>query len=273
MTTLLQGLASTSVPDILERASQLLSGKRAALIGFNGAVAQALTSVMTDAQAFTRSFPFELEPAADVLKPFELILIDVQAPSGSHWLNADELSPVLDRSLALGDSAAFLSLLTSSRLPYREFCVWPALPDELLCRCISALRSGRAASGSTAVNSIVVLADDDPSITSLVRLTLQRNGMVCEAASTGGEALELIHKWKPSVAVLDVGMPHMDGFEVLSRIKSDPDLAQTRVILLTGCEQEKDILRGFSLGADDYVIKPFNPMELLMRLKRVIGRI
>lgn len=273
MATSVQDLASTSVPDVVERARQLLSGKRAALIGFNRAVAQEVTSVMTEAQAFTRNFPFDLSPAADVLKPFELVLIDVQAPSGSHWLNADELAPVLDRSLALGDSAAFLSLLTSSRLPYREFCVWPASPDELVCRCISALRSGRAASRSVATNSTVVLADDDPSITSLVRLTLQRNGMVCEAASTGGEALALIHKFKPSAAVLDVGMPHMDGFEVLSRIKSDPDLSDTKVILLTGCEQEKDILRGFSLGADDYVIKPFNPMELLMRLKRVIGRI
>jgi DNA-binding response OmpR family regulator len=68
-------------------------------------------------------------------------------------------------------------------------------------------------------------------------------------------------------------MPTIDGFEVLSRMKSVADLAQTRVILLTGSEQEADVIRGFSLGADDYVCKPFNPMELTIRLMRVIGRI
>lgn len=274
MTTSVSHLTNAAAAHVIDRARQMLSGKRAALIGFNSAFAEDLASVMTEAQAFTRPFSSEINPSADVLKPFELVLINVEVASASPWLNGDELAPVVDRSLALGSSAAFLSLLISSQLPFREFCVWPASSDELLCRCISALRSGgRAASRFAAANSTVVLADDDPSTTALVRLTLQRNGMICELASTGGEALQLVEKWKPSAAVLDVGMPNMDGFEVLSRIRNNPDLAQTRVILLTGCEQEKDILRGFSLGADDYVIKPFNPMELLMRLKRVIGRI
>lgn len=295
MTTLAPHSERLSRSDTLNLAVQALSGKRAALIGFNAAAANELTQAITQAQAFARSFSLDIEPSSEILRPFELLLVDVELASGSaelvagsvdlaarsvepaegsHWLKADELRTVLDRSIALGRPAVLLALLMRSRLPYHQFCIWPVTPDDLILRCFFALRSdSRAASRSSAANSTVVLADDDPSITSLVRLTLQRSGFSCEVASNGGEALELLNKWKPCATVLDIGMPNMDGFEVLSRVKNNPDLAQTRVILLTGNEQEMDILRGFSLGADDYVTKPFNPMELLMRLKRVVGRI
>jgi len=258
----------------LNLAAEALSGKRAALIGFDTAAANELTHAITRAQAFARSFPIDIDPAAEILRPFEVLLINVELAASSEWLNADRLPAVLDRSIALGSPSVLLELLMRSHFPYHQFCIWPIAHDELLFRCFVALRSGsRALSQSSAANSTVVLADDDPSITSLVRLTLQRNGFSCEVAANGGEALELLTKWKPCATVLDIEMPKMDGFEVLSRIKNNPDLAQTRVILLTGNEQEMDILRGFSLGADDYVTKPFNPMELLMRLKRVVGRV
>jgi DNA-binding response OmpR family regulator len=68
-------------------------------------------------------------------------------------------------------------------------------------------------------------------------------------------------------------MPTIDGFEVLARTRSAPELAHTRIILLTGSEQESDVIRGFTLGADDYICKPFNPMELTIRLMRVLGRL
>ena len=274
MTTSAPQSEDEAASDTLNLAAEVLSGKRAALIGFESAASNELTQAITRAQAFARSFSIHMDPAAEILRPFELLLINVELAPGSEWLNADQLRTVLDRSMALGSPSLLLELLLRSHLPYHQFCIWPATPDELLLRCFVALRSGsRAASRSAAANSTVVLADDDPSITSLVRLTLQRNGFSCEVAANGGEALELLTKWKPCATVLDIEMPKMDGFEVLSRIKNNPDLAQTRVILLTGNEQEMNILRGFSLGADDYVTKPFNPMELLMRLKRVIGRI
>ena len=65
-------------------------------------------------------------------------------------------------------------------------------------------------------------------------------------------------------------MPNRDGFEVLASIKNDKSLADVRVILLTARQQEADIARGFGLGADDYVVKPFSPMELVARLQRVL---
>jgi CheY-like chemotaxis protein len=274
MTTLGERAETRSDSGTLKLLTERLSGKRSALIGFKDAVAEQISEMLAEAQAFTRNFTIDTQPSAEVLKPFELLLIDVDGANGSHWLTPENLNGVTDRSLAVGSRSVLLDLVTDVHFPHREFCVWPASRDELLFRCVLVLRSSsRAASRLAAQNSIVVLADDDPSITALVRLTLQRSGMQCEVASNGTEALELINKWKPSAAILDIGMPNINGFEVLSRIRSDAAVAPTKVLLLTGSEQEADVLRGFSLGADDYVTKPFNPMEVLMRLKRAIGRI
>ncbi len=91
-------------------------------------------------------------------------------------------------------------------------------------------------------------------------------------ASDGGAALELIRSWQPDLAVLDVNMPNKSGYEVLSSLRNDPLTHNIRVILLTARQQETDVIRGFGLGADDYVTKPFSPMELIARLKRLLGK-
>jgi len=86
----------------------------------------------------------------------------------------------------------------------------------------------------------------------------------------GRKALEAARRWRPQVAVLDVNMPGMDGYEVLAALRAEN--LPVRVMLLTARQRESDIIRGFTLGADDYVVKPFSPMELVARLKRLIPR-
>ena len=116
----------------------------------------------------------------------------------------------------------------------------------------------------------VLIVDDDPTVLALVRAALQNFGMECETAANGRAALEMIRKSRPHVAVLDVNLPGMDGYEVLAAIRSDG--LQVRVLLLTARQQESDVIRGFTLGADDYMVKPFGPMELVARLKRLVAR-
>ena len=94
--------------------------------------------------------------------------------------------------------------------------------------------------------------------------------MDCETANNGRSALEIIRTSQPNAAVLDVNMPAMDGYEVLSAIRSEG--LHVRVILLTARQQESDVIRGFTLGADDYMVKPFGPMELVARIKRLLSR-
>jgi len=93
-------------------------------------------------------------------------------------------------------------------------------------------------------------------VLAVVRSALQNIGMDCRSASSGPEALRVIRDMVPHAAVLDVNMPGMDGYEVLAAIRKDN--LPVRVVMLTARQHEADVLRGFELGADDYVVKPFN---------------
>jgi DNA-binding response OmpR family regulator len=116
----------------------------------------------------------------------------------------------------------------------------------------------------------VVIADDDATVRALVSTTLKNFGFDIETVPDGTTALESVRAHQPDIAVLDVSMPGMDGYEVLAALRKES--IPVRVMLLTARQQESDVIRGFSLGADDYVVKPFSPMELVARLKRLAAR-
>jgi DNA-binding response OmpR family regulator len=117
------------------------------------------------------------------------------------------------------------------------------------------------------MSTVVLVADDDDDILLLVTTRLQRDGFEVVQARNGLEAIARVQEHKPAVAVLDVGMPGLDGIEVLAAIRSDPALTRTRVLLLTAKAQESDVRRGFDAGADAYVKKPFSPAELGARVR------
>jgi CheY-like chemotaxis protein len=162
----------------------------------------------------------------------------------------------------------------------REFLMDSWLPEEVLVRLSLALSqrpkeaqaAGALLQSSAAVQgrAQIVVADDDSTVLLLVRTALQNFGMDCQSAADGPQALEMIRRIRPHAAVLDVNMPGMDGYAVLAAIRQEG--IPLRVLLLTARQQESDIIRGFNLGADDYVVKPFSPMELVARLKRLLGR-
>ena len=117
---------------------------------------------------------------------------------------------------------------------------------------------------------LVLVADDDEDILLLVTTRLQRDGYRVVSASRGDRALELAREHRPPLAVLDVGMPGLDGFEVLAHIRRDESLAGTRVLLLTAKAQESDVRHGYESGADAYVKKPFSPAELSTRVRALL---
>ena len=116
----------------------------------------------------------------------------------------------------------------------------------------------------------VLVADDDNDILLLVTTRLRRDGFEVTAARDGDEALALARAERPRVAVLDIGMPGLDGLEVLAAIRADKQLRDVRVLLLTAKAQESDVRRGYAAGADAYVRKPFSPSELSMRVRKLI---
>ena len=114
--------------------------------------------------------------------------------------------------------------------------------------------------------AVVLVADDDEDILLLVTARLRREGHEIVQARDGREALAAVRERRPDIAVLDVGMPGLDGLEVLAAIRDDPELANVRVLLLTAKAQEQDVRRGYAAGADAYMKKPFSPAELAKRV-------
>jgi DNA-binding response OmpR family regulator len=119
---------------------------------------------------------------------------------------------------------------------------------------------------------VVLVADDDHDILTLVSFRLERAGYDVVAARDGEEALRLALERVPDLAVLDVMMPKLDGYEVTTRLRQNRATRRMPVILLTARVQEADIARGFEAGADDYVKKPFSPQELGARVQAILGR-
>ncbi|MEW5989304.1 MAG: response regulator transcription factor [Chloroflexota bacterium] len=117
----------------------------------------------------------------------------------------------------------------------------------------------------------ILVVDDEASVVEVVSLYLKREGYQVRTARTGRDALASILAYQPSLVILDVMLPQVDGLEIMRRLRTD----QTRsvpVILLTARSQETDRIYGLELGADDYVTKPFSPAELVARVKAVLRR-
>jgi DNA-binding response OmpR family regulator len=124
----------------------------------------------------------------------------------------------------------------------------------------------------TDTQPLVLVADDDEDIRSLVTFRLGRSGYRVIAAGDGEEALSLALEHAPDLAVLDVMMPRLDGYELTRRLRDHETTQAMPVILLTARAQEADVARGFDAGADDYIRKPFSPQELRARVQAILGR-
>jgi two-component system alkaline phosphatase synthesis response regulator PhoP len=116
----------------------------------------------------------------------------------------------------------------------------------------------------------ILVVDDEPSITNLVSAYLKPEGYEVFVASDGNAGLKAARAFKPDLVILDVMLPGMDGVELLSRLRRESDVY---VIMLTAKTEETDKIVGLSVGADDYVTKPFSPRELVARVKAALRRI
>jgi two-component system, OmpR family, phosphate regulon response regulator PhoB len=118
----------------------------------------------------------------------------------------------------------------------------------------------------------ILVVDDEPDISALVAYHLARESYRVRTASTGPEALHAIAADPPDLVVLDLMLPGMSGLELLAEIRKRAELEHVAVILLTARREEQDRLAGLSLGADDYVPKPFSPQEIVLRVGAVLRR-
>ena len=118
----------------------------------------------------------------------------------------------------------------------------------------------------------ILVVDDDPDIARFVEVNLRSAGYDVSVAGDGEEALEKAGAIRPDLVLLDVMMPRIDGFEVAQRLRKNPQTANTSIIMLTAKALSGDKVTGLQSGADDYIIKPFDPIELLARVKGTLRR-
>lgn len=249
-----------------------LSGKRIVLIGFSPDKAGQLTTIFERVDAFCRIVS-KKDVVGGSLRAFDLAVLDLEPGEIVPFLSDEE---VIGRIpfLLIGSSSDVQCNCQALSNKTNDFVLadtWS--PDEVSLRALKLVlsRGGAQKQSSKSATPTLIIADDDAAITSLLNVTLGKLGYDCHVVTDGGKAVDLAKELHPDLMILDVKMPHRDGFEVLTILRQDPETASIKVLLLTAMEQEQDVLRGFGLGADDYVIKPFNPMELRARVQRLLN--
>lgn len=118
----------------------------------------------------------------------------------------------------------------------------------------------------------ILIVDDEKELAWAISQSLSFHGYTVSTASNGFEALRQIEQKPPNLIILDIIMPRMDGIDLCQRIRSDPDIASIPIIFLTACSKICDKITAFETGADDYLVKPFDTRELIVRIRAVLRR-
>jgi len=247
-----------------------LAGRRFGLCGFDPGEAQKICKILCSANAL--AFTFEESLLSESGRVCDAILIKL-ASLGPDGLRAAASSPA--PILVTGSIQAMVEGVAGAYSWPRDFMNESWAEAELLVRLFRLLGSPAGSltplAGKPRMDPLVLLADDDPELITLVEATLRNDGISCRTADNGLRALRMAREIKPDLVLLDVRMPGMNGFEVLETIWRDPGLQTLPVILLTGCDDPADIMRGSDLHADQFIAKPVSPNILLNRVKRLLA--
>jgi CheY-like chemotaxis protein len=248
-----------------------LADRRVALVGFTPAEADRMAGALARARARAEPVVWR-EGQSGSLRGYDLVIFAANGDGErALGLSPAALTDCQVAMLLVGGSEMFLR--AAPALADHSILLAPWTPEALILRSFLALQGaptdqdGRhPARGSREI----VLADDDPTILVLLEATLRNYGCRCHLARDGVEAIEITRRVRPAALILDINMPGRDGYEVLSTLRSDRRTRGVPVVLLTARHQETDIIRAFDLGASEYIVKPFNPLELVARVRRLV---
>lgn len=118
----------------------------------------------------------------------------------------------------------------------------------------------------------ILIVDDEPDLVDLVEYNLRQAGFAVSSAGDGASALAEVKRQRPSLLLLDLNLPDMSGTEIAKRLRREPETEALPIVMLTARGEEIDRVVGFELGADDYIVKPFSPRELVLRVQAVLRR-
>ena len=267
-----------------ESVIEAITDRRIAMVGFAAEEAERLCEVLERLSARPRLFEADEPPNSESIRSCHAVLIHVREKTMSAgWLDPRCADVGREALVFVGGRDLIMSLHPLVQARAQEFLIDGWQPEEALMRLAFAVTrqaqhelEARLAALASADQPLVpecpriLVVDDDLTIRTVLQKTLQENNMLCRAACSGDEAMQLIGDFRPNAAVLDLNMPGMNGFEVLAAIREQQ--LPVRVVVLTARRQEEDTIRGFRLGADDYMVKPFSPVELVLRLNRLLRK-
>jgi CheY-like chemotaxis protein len=268
--------ATFVLPDKIRK---FLRMQKLAFIGFDEADKRRIARAFEPAGIFPYFFQWsDIASLTSAFQHFNLLLLNVLSEEpNALWAHLDTIAKYQCPTLLAGDGRFLAQHSTTMKTYTRDLLFAPWNAEEIALRSYHMLfdfEKQPVPLQSLAMDEKirVVAADDDPTTLALISIMLKKNNIEGHIAHNGKQALELIRSVAPHAIIADVNMPHMDGFEVLAALKNEAQTRHIPTILLTARQQEMDIIRAFGLGADDYLTKPFSPMELLARLQRLIKK-
>lgn len=245
-----------------------LANSRIALIDFTDAQAKVLIAAIAEVGGNCRQFT-ETAALTDSIELYSAAVLNLaSARLDPSWISDRRFMASPVPLLAIG-TFEDIRTLAAINLRANEVLLTPLLKAEFLFRLMRCVAVGqRAGSGCSERAPLVVIADDDPSARALVSGILRNRGFECRETADGQKGLELSRRLLPDLLVLDVRMPFINGFSVLSELRNDPSTRALRVLMLTGANEPEDIQRGADLGASSWLCKPFRPFDFVLRLKQ-----
>jgi DNA-binding response OmpR family regulator/HPt (histidine-containing phosphotransfer) domain-containing protein len=249
--------------------ARVLHGKRVALIGLNGEGADLMCGALEQVGAKARLFEASQSPYAEAVGICHLVVVHVRPENRvCRWLAKDAPGLPALPTIFFGSPEHLLSLNSQVQARASGVLMEGCLPEEVLMRLRHAVTQTPSTLARVAAADAgeLVIAYADAASHPLLEAKMKEHGLRCRVAANGPETILLLRHLRPPAAVVDVSL---DGFEALAAIRAEA--MPVRTVFVTSQSHEDEILRGFSLGAEDYLVQPFSALELVARLKRLLG--
>lgn len=241
---------------------------RIGMLGFPSRLADDLVTALKGAQCLANQLP-DSDDQSDPLEGYDIVI--VWAGEDGPTPRVAELVASSQRWLLFGPEE---SIRQNASLSLRadDVVFTPYSLNELLFRIHRSIHrvNTRAQPSAQRHKRTVLVADDDPAMLALLGTVLRNSDWECHFVADGRQALAMARKLAPDLMVLDIEMPFLTGLDVLRRIRRDTEAHGMKVLLLTASNELKHVEEGLSLGADDYIAKPFSPLALVHRVRKLL---
>jgi DNA-binding response OmpR family regulator len=244
-------------------------GSRVGMLGFPSQLSDELGGALTGAQCLVSNLPDTGDDQSDPLEGYDIVI--VWAGEDGPDSRVEELVATSQRWLLFGPEER-IRQNSSLYLRADDVVFTPYSLNELLFRIHRTMHRTKVRSQPfpKRYKPTILVADDDPAMLALLGTVLRNSDWECQFVADGRQALAGARKLAPDLLVMDIEMPFMTGLEVLRRIRRDTETRGMKVLLLTASNELKHVEEGLSLGADDYLAKPFSHLALVHRVRKLL---